>query len=94
MQTESEQARSAGIWTTFSESPLAVKAIFGGVFINRVGGFLNIFLVLFLISKGHSASAAALALGVYGAGGVLGVLIGGMLADRLGARNATVRSAR
>ncbi|HEX8078729.1 MAG TPA: MFS transporter [Jatrophihabitans sp.] len=88
----SEQAGTAGIWATFNESPVAVKAIFGGVFVNRVGGFLNIFLVLYLIAEGYSASQAALGLGAYGIGGVLGVLIGGMLADRLGARNATVLS--
>jgi MFS family permease len=86
------QAASAGIWATFSESPVAVKAIIGGVFVNRVGGFLNIFLVLYLIAEGHSAAEAALGLGSYGIGGVVGVLIGGMLADRLGARNATVLS--
>ena len=87
-----QQSASAGIWVTFRESPVAVKAIFGGVFVNRVGGFLNIFLVLYLIAEGHSASQAALGLGSYGLGGVIGVLIGGMLADRLGARNATVLS--
>ncbi|HST48697.1 MFS transporter [Jatrophihabitans sp.] len=88
----SHQQAQAGIWTTFSESPVAVKAIFAGVFVNRVGGFLNIFLVLYLIAQGHSASEAAAGLGSYGIGGVIGVLIGGMLADRLGARNATVLS--
>ena len=65
------QSESAGIWVTFKESPLAVKAIFGGVFVNRVGGFLNIFLVLYLIAEGHSASEAALGLGCYGLGGVV-----------------------
>jgi MFS family permease len=88
----SQRPAQAGIWTTFSESPVAVKAIFAGVFVNRVGGFLSIFLVLYLIAQGHSASQAALGLGSYGIGGVIGVLIGGMLADRLGARNATVLS--
>jgi len=87
-----QQAAQAGIWATFNESPVAVKAIFAGVFVNRVGGFLNIFLVLYLIAQGHSASEAAVGLGSYGIGGVIGVLIGGMLADRLGARNATVLS--
>lgn len=87
-----KQSANAGIWATFTESPVAVKAIIGGVFVNRVGGFLNIFLVLYLISQGHSPSQAALGLGSYGMGGVLGALIGGMLADRLGARNATVLS--
>ena len=93
MATQASQPPAqAGIWTTFNESPVAVKAIFAGVFVNRVGGFLNIFLVLYLIAQGHSASEAAVGLGSYGIGGVIGVLIGGMLADRLGARNATVLS--
>jgi MFS family permease len=92
MQAETVTASSPGVFATFSESPVAVKAIFGGVFINRVGGFVSIFLVLFVLSKGRSASEAALALGVYGVGSVVGVLIGGVLADRLGARNATVLS--
>ena len=92
MATHTAHAESAGIWRTFSESPTAVKAIFCGVFVNRLGAFLSIFLVLFMTSKGRSSAEASFALGAYGAGGVLGVLIGGMLADRLGARNATVVS--
>ena len=87
-----EQPGSPGVWQTFSESPLAVKALFGGVFVNRAGGFLNIFLVLYLTSKGHSPAQAAFALGCYGFGGVAGVLVGAPLADRMGARNATVLS--
>ncbi|HEV2887556.1 MAG TPA: MFS transporter [Jatrophihabitans sp.] len=92
MATDTAHVESAGIWRTFNESPTAVKAIFCGVFVNRLGAFLSIFLVLFMISKGRSPAEAAFALGAYGAGGVLGVLIGGVLADRLGARNATVLS--
>ncbi|MEO6503015.1 MAG: MFS transporter [Jatrophihabitantaceae bacterium] len=93
MATETPQkSDSAGIWVTFTESPVAVKAIFAGVFVNRVGAFLYIFLVLYLLAEGYSSSQAALGLGSYGIGGVIGTLIGGMLADRLGARNATVLS--
>jgi MFS family permease len=80
------------IWKTFVESPPAVKAVLGGVFVNKVGGFLNIFIVLFLTAQGYSAGQAATALGVYGVGNVIGVLVGGALADRLGARNSTVLS--
>jgi MFS family permease len=86
------QAQSAGVWQTFNESPLAAKAIFAGAFVNRLGAFLSIFLVLFVSSKGHSAAAAAATLGAYGIGGVIGTLIGGVLADRLGARTATMFS--
>ena len=91
--TETTPARDAtGIWATFRESPLAVKAVLGGVVVNKIGGFLNIFLVLFLTAQGYSAGQAATALGVYGAGFVVGVLVGGSMSDRLGARNATVIS--
>ena len=93
MSTETMTAQgAAGIWATFRESPLAVKTVLGGVFVNKVGSFLNIFLVLFMASQGYSPGQAATALGIYGAGSVVGVLIGGALADRLGARNATVIS--
>jgi MFS family permease len=85
-------AQGAGVWATFRESPLAVKTILAGIFVNRLGGFLNIFMVLYLASRGYSAGQAAAALGVYGAGSVIGVLVGGALADRLGPRNATVIS--
>ncbi|MFE9421340.1 MFS transporter [Kitasatospora sp. NPDC006697] len=90
--SEQATAGSTGPWTTFTESPLAVKAILAGVVINRLGAFLSIFLVLYLTARGYSADQAALALGGYGAGGVAGVLIGGALANALGARNATVLS--
>ncbi|GAA1947084.1 MFS transporter [Kitasatospora viridis] len=86
------KAAGPGPWATFTESPLAVKAVLAGVVINRLGAFLSIFLVLYLTARGYSADQAALALGGYGAGGVAGVLVGGALANALGARNATVLS--
>ncbi|MFG3226851.1 MFS transporter [Kitasatospora sp. NPDC048194] len=80
------------VWATFRDAPLAVKTVLAGVLVNRLSGFLNVFLVLFLGSKGYSKPETVLALGVYGGGAVLGVLVGGSLADRLGVRNATVVS--
>lgn len=79
-----------GILLTLRESPLGVKAILLGALTSRLGGFLNIFVVLYLTAKGYSESQASYALGFYGAGGVAGVLLGGTLAGRLGARNSTV----
>ena len=64
----------------------------GGVFISRLAGFLNIFLVLYLVAKGYSDAKATVALGVYGAGAVLGSLAGGSLSTRLGSRTTTVVS--
>jgi MFS family permease len=92
MAAETQANPNVGIWRTFVESPLAVKAVLGGVFVNRLGGFLNIFLVLFLTSKHYTDGQATLSLGLYGAGAVAGVLIGGALADRMGARNSTAVS--
>ncbi|MFD7664657.1 MFS transporter [Streptomyces sp. NPDC059788] len=91
MATDTQTTPTApGIWATFRDSPLAVKTILAGVLASRLGGFLNIFLVLYLTDRGYSAEEAAFALGVYGIGGVAGVFLGGTLAERLGARNATV----
>ncbi len=84
--------KPTAILATFRDSPVPVRTILLGVFINRLGGFLNIFFVLFLTARGYPAAQAALGLGGYGAGALIGVLIGGVLAGRLGPRNATVIS--
>src|SRR4051794_12698842 len=81
-----------GILVTWREAPRATKALLLGVFVNRLGAFIQIFLVLFLTSRGFSAGQAGFALGVYGAGAVLGTLLGGALADRLAPRTATLIS--
>lgn len=87
-----QAAGGSGVRQTFGESPLAAKTVLAGVLINRLGGFLNIFLVLFMASRDYSTAQAAIALSAYGAGAIAGVLAGGALANWLGARNATVIS--
>ena len=89
---ETEVVRDVGIWATFREAPLAVKTVLCGVVVNRLSSFLNVFLVLFITARGYSVGQAVLAVGAYGLGGIVGSLIGGALADRLGPRNATVIS--
>ncbi|MFD3700111.1 MFS transporter [Streptomyces sp. NPDC058646] len=84
--------QGATVWATFKEAPPAVKTVLAGVLVNRLSGFLHVFLVLFLTDAGHSKGRTVLALGVYGAGAVAGSLVGGTLADRLGIRGATVLS--
>ena len=64
-----------------------------GVLVNRVGNFLPVFIVLYLIGRGYSAGAAGLVLGVSGLGNVLGNTVGGYLADRIGRRWTIVVSA-
>ncbi len=82
----------AGILITFRESPLPVKAMLLGIFVNRLGTFIQTFLVLFLTNRGITEVQAGIALSAYGAGAVAGVLVGGSLSDRLGPRRAILIS--
>ncbi|HXS64410.1 MAG TPA: MFS transporter, partial [Streptosporangiaceae bacterium] len=85
-------AGRVGVRAAFAQSPFPVKVVLIGIFISRLSGFLNLFIVLYLTSKGYSAEQAAFALSAYGVGAVAGVLVGGTLANSLGPRNATVLS--
>ena len=81
---------AAGVLTTFRETPRAARLVLLGVFVNQFGAFLQAFLVLYLVHRGFSDGAAGLALGCYGAGAVLGMLLGGTLTDRIGPRRTLV----
>ncbi|MEU8226556.1 MFS transporter [Kribbella sp. NPDC048915] len=81
-----------GAIATWRQTSITSKALLFGVFVNRLGAFLQIFLVLFMTHKGFTAGQAGFALGVYGAGHVLGSFVGGWLTDRLSARAATLIS--
>ncbi|MFJ5552113.1 MFS transporter [Streptomyces sp. NPDC093225] len=80
------------VWATFRNSSPAVKTVLAGVLVNRLSGFLQLFLVLFLTARGYSDGRTVIALGVFGAGAVAGSLVGGSLAERLGIRGATTVS--
>lgn len=62
------------------------------MFINKFGNFLNVFLVLYITSKGYSPIVAGLALTVVGLGNFLGNALGGLLADHVGRRSTIVVS--
>lgn len=81
-----------GAIATWRQTPIASKALLFGVFVNRLGTFLQIFLVLFMTHRGFTVGQAGFALGIYGAGHVLGAFVGGWLTDRLSARAATLIS--
>lgn len=83
---EPVEGGATGIWLTFHESPMAVRALLFGVWVNKLGGFLQVFLVLYMTHRGFSEVQASVALGVYGAGSVFGVIAGGSFTDRLGPR--------
>ncbi|WP_042424999.1 MDR family MFS transporter [Streptacidiphilus anmyonensis] len=55
--------------------------------INRLGGFVTTFMALYLTAdRGLSASFAGLVAALYGAGGSVASVLGGVLADRVGRR--------
>ena len=81
-----------GVLATYRQTPPAVKAILAGVFVGRLAGFLVIFLVVFLTQRGFTTGQAGFALGIYGAGAVVGSFVGGWATDRLSARAATAIS--
>jgi len=58
-----------------------------GTLINRLGSFVIIFLAIYLTEvRGFSEFEAGVVLGLWGAGGAVGTLTGGVLADRWGRR--------
>ncbi|MEU6479154.1 MFS transporter [Streptomyces sp. NPDC047017] len=64
--------------------PRAFWWLWTAMLVNRLGGFVLVFLSLFVtLERGRSASFAGLVTTVYGVGGAVG---GGVLADRLGRR--------
>ncbi|GIF11027.1 MFS transporter [Actinoplanes teichomyceticus] len=58
-----------------------------GTLINRLGSFVVLFLSIYLTGERHlTQSQAGLVLGLYGVGGAIGTMTGGVLADRWGRR--------
>jgi MFS family permease len=88
----SEPDGPVGIVATFRGAPPAVKAILAGILVNKLGAFLQVFLLLFLTQRGFSEVQAGTALGGYGLGAVLGVLLGGWFTDRIGPRRTIIAS--
>jgi MFS family permease len=81
--------RPPGVLATWRQTSSQTRALLAGVFVSKLAGFLQLFLVLFLTHRGYSPSQAGLALGLYGAGAVLGTFGGGWLSDRLSTRTVT-----
>ncbi|MFM2041752.1 MAG: hypothetical protein RLY86_328 [Pseudomonadota bacterium] len=77
----------------FRDYPLGVWLLLGGVLMLRTGYMVAPFLTLFLTeARGLSPDRAGIILSGYGAGAILGSILGGVLADRLGRRPAMLVS--
>lgn len=72
--------------------PRSAWVLFAGTFVNRLGTFVLPFITLYLTGNGFSAPQAGLAIGAYGFGGLVAQIVGGLLADRIGRRNAIALS--
>ncbi len=80
----------AAIRETVSGLPAAFWILFSGSLLNRLGAFVQPFLVLWLTGeRGLSVADAGLVAAVWGAGAVLSAFVGGLSADHLG-RKATL----
>ncbi|MDG4833618.1 MFS transporter [Solwaraspora sp. WMMD1047] len=67
--------------------PATFWYLWTGTLINRLGSFVLIFLAIYLTTvRGFSELDAGFVLGLWGAGGTVGTLLGGVLADRWGRR--------
>ncbi|WP_328462386.1 MFS transporter [Streptomyces sp. NBC_00448] len=72
----------------FGGLPGPFWVVFSGTVINRVGTMVVPFLVFYLGSRGVTADQTPYVLGALGAGGLVGPVLGGWFADRLGRRQA------
>lgn len=68
--------------------PRSAWVLFAGSFVNRLGTFVLPFLTLYLTQGGFSAAQAGVAIACYGLGGLVSQVGGGLVADRIGRRNA------
>jgi MFS family permease len=80
------------VWSDLRKLPRPAWVLYGGTFINRFGGFVLTFLVLYLTERGYSPRAAGAALALYGVGSIAANVVGGHLADVLGRRNTIALS--
>jgi MFS family permease len=83
---------SPSLWDNVRSMPPAAWVLFGGSFVNRLGSFVLVFLVIWLTNEGYSPAQAGAAVSSYGLGALVASLLGGYLADRIGRRNATAVS--
>ena len=67
--------------------PRPFWVLWGGMFVNRAGGFVLPFMAIYLTQVRHlSMAQAGIVVALYGAGGAIAGPLGGYLADRVGRR--------
>lgn len=72
--------------STFRGLPPTVWTLFAGTIVNRLGHLVTPFLVFLLADRGVTGTETSYVLGALGVGNLLGPVLGGVLADRMGRR--------
>ncbi len=86
------QAPRATLRQNLRGLPRDAWILFAGAFVNRLGTFVLPFITLYLRDSGYSAPQAGLGIAAYGVGAIGAQGVGGLLADRVGRRNAIAMS--
>jgi len=77
----------------FRRLPRAFWVLFAGTLVKRTGGFVLVFLAIYLTEvRGLSAAQAGAVVSAYGLGAIVGGPFGGALSDRIGRRPALAGS--
>lgn len=77
----------------FRGLPRPFWVLFAGTFVNRVGGFVLVFLAIYLTEvRGLTPAQTGAVLSAYGLGAIAGGPLGGALSDRIGRRPTLVMS--
>ena len=76
--------------STFAGLPRTAWIIFAGTVVNRLGYVVTPFLVFYLGSRGVVTEQVPFVLAALGAGNLIGPVLGGLLADRVGRRPTIV----
>lgn len=77
----------------FGGLPRPFWVLFAGTLVNRAGGFVLVFLAIYLTEvRGLTAAEAGAIVSVYGLGAIAGAPLGGALSDRVGRRPTLVAS--
>jgi MFS family permease len=73
--------------------PRSFWVLFGGTLVNRVGGFVLVFLAIYLTeARGLTAAQAGTVMAIYGLGAMAGGPLGGAVSDRVGRRPVLILS--
>ena len=75
----------------YHELPLPVHVLCLGLFINRAGSFVVVFLSIYVSEQlGYGKVFASQCIGAFGLGSILAAFIGGQLADQVGRKAVMV----